>query len=60
MFACCNSGKTSTHNTVKLLLENGADVNAKDCDGYTAYDLAKKFQHNTSSKETVQLLRSYI
>ena len=43
------------YNTVKLLLDNGADVNMKNNDGDTALDYAKEYERT----EIIELLNKY-
>ena len=47
---------TSSLDTVKLLIENGADINIKEKDGWTALMLACRNSNTESSLETVKLL----
>ena len=56
MIASLNSNKYSTFETVKLLLEYGADPNIQDNDGFTALMYASWYSHTTSSIKTVEFL----
>ena len=51
MYAVCRED----YNTVKLLLDNGADVNMKNNDGDTALDYAKEYERT----EIIELLNKY-
>lgn len=59
MLACRNSNTTSNNETVKILLENKADVNLKDDHNWTALMLACRNSNTTSNNETVKLLLDY-
>lgn len=55
MKASLYSNHTSSLETVKLLLENGANPNLPNNDGHTALTWASKNSNDTSSLETVKL-----
>lgn len=56
MLACRNSAGRSNNETVKLLLDAGADVNKQSDLGYTALILASMCSNTDSNNETVKLL----
>ena len=56
MMACVNSNNYSNNEIVKLLLENGADLNLKDVYGNTALMLSCINSNTSSNIETVKLL----
>jgi ankyrin repeat protein len=56
MFAAQKSNGTSSLDTVKLLLDRGADINAANRNGYTALMFAAQQSNGTSSLDTVKLL----
>ena len=53
MFSSMRSNETSSIETVKLLLQNGADINLQNKYGQTAYDLAP-------TNECRNLIKSYM
>ena len=60
MMASRYSNTTSSLDTVKLLLERGADVNLKSIDGgWTALMMAAKYSNSNSSLDNVKLLLEY-
>ena len=56
MLAARNSSTYSSNETVKLLLDNGADVNLKNNRGLSALMLAVENSKKNSSSEIVKLL----
>jgi len=56
MFAAQNSNSTSSLETVKFLLDRGADVNFKNKNSNTALILSADLSNTTSSLETVKML----
>ena len=56
MFAARTSKIYSTEETVKILLENGANVNIQNNEGCTALILASRNSRIDSSEETVRIL----
>ena len=59
MIASINSNTTSNFETVKYLLEQGADLNIKDKYGWTALKLASRYSNTTSTFKTVECLLKY-
>ena len=59
MIACGCSNICNNLHIIKLLLENGADVNLMDIDGINALHIASRFSNTYSSIETVKLLLDY-
>ena len=59
MIACRNSSTYSNIETVKILLENGADVNIQNCWKSTSLSIACTHLNNDSNMETVRLLLEY-
>ena len=59
MFASRFSNSTSSLDTVKLLLENGADVNLKNDNKATPLLMAARISNIDSSYDTVKLLLEY-
>ncbi len=57
--ACRYSNTDSNNETVKLLLEKGADVNIQENDGWSALMMACKYNDTDSNNETIQLLLDY-
>jgi len=56
MTAVKYSGTTSSLDTVRLLLNNGADINSNDRFGLTSLMTASTYSSTTSSLDTVELL----
>ena len=56
MISCANSNTSSSLETVKLLINSGADLNIQSTHGFTALTVASQYQHTSSSLETVKLL----
>ena len=56
MLASRNSKINSSEETVKILLEHGANVNIQNNFGVTALMFASRYSKNNSSKETVKIL----
>ncbi len=59
MLAAHKSNTTSSIDTVKLLLEHGADVNLKNDNGWTALMLAARYSYKDNNIDTVKLLIEY-
>ncbi len=59
MLAARNSRIDSSNETVKILLEHGANVNLQNKDGYTALMSAAQYSKTSSSNETVKILLEY-
>jgi ankyrin repeat protein len=56
ILACKNSSYSSNNDTVKLLLENGADVNMTNKDGISALIFASRYSASSSNNDTVKIL----
>lgn len=56
MIAVRHSGKHSTEETVKLLIESGANLDLHNNNGWTALMLAAESSNTDSTEETVRLL----
>ena len=56
MLSARNSRKDSSEETVKLLLEYGANVDIKDIEGWTALMMAARYSKTDSSEETVKMI----
>ena len=56
MSASSHSSRYSSLDSIKLLLENKADINLQDNDGWTALTVSLKYLNTNSSLETVKLL----
>jgi len=59
MFAVQNSNGTSSIETVRFLLDHGANINVANGSGNTALFFAALYSNSTSSIETVKLLLEY-
>ena len=56
MFACCYSNQNSTENTVKTLIDAGADFNLRNNEGFTALQVAVSNSVEDSTENTVKML----
>ncbi len=56
MLASLNSRTDSTEDTVKMLLDHGADMDLQENDGWAALMLASRYSRTDSTEDTVKML----